>query len=85
MSFFNDLFKEIGVMQESEKLSVTVAFGKGAYVFGDYKILALTESEIVVMIKKKSYKIYGENLKIKTMSKGELLVEGKVDGAIKNG
>ena len=85
MSFFNEIFKEIGISNLSENLSFSVVFGKACYVFGDYKILALTESEIVVMIKKKSYKIYGENLKIKTMSKGELLVEGKVDGAIKNG
>jgi len=84
MSFFNDFFREIGVMQESEKLSVTLVFGKGAYVFGDYKILALTESEIVVLVKKKAYKIFGQNLKIKTMSKGELVIVGRVDGAMKN-
>ena len=85
MSFFNEIFKEIGISNLSENLSFSVVFGKACYVFGDYKILALTENEIVVMAKKKSYKIYGDNLKIKTMSKGELVVEGKVDGAVRNG
>lgn len=84
MSFFNDFFTEIG-FNSSERLAVTVVFGKGAYVFGAYKILALAESEIVVLVKKKYYKIFGENLKIKTMSKGEMVIVGNVVGATENG
>jgi hypothetical protein len=84
MSFFNDFFNEIG-FNSSERLAVTVVFGKGAYVFGAYKILALAESEIVVLVKKKYYKIFGEKLKIKTMSKGEMVIVGNVVGATENG
>lgn len=84
MSFFNDFFSEIG-FNSSERLAVTVVFGKGAYVFGAYKILALAESEIVVLVNKKYYKIFGENLKIKTMSKGEMVIVGNVVGATENG
>ena len=83
MSFFNTFFKELGVTQDKNNIAISVIFGKGAMLVCDYKILSLEEYEVVVQVNKMNIKIYGEKLKIKTMSKGELVVLGNVFGVTK--
>lgn len=83
MSFFNAIFKELGVGDDKENIMISVVIGKGAMLVSDYKILSFEDYEIVVLVNKISLKIYGEKLKIKTIAKGELVVSGNVVGVAK--
>lgn len=83
MSFFNAIFKELGVGDDKENIMISVVIGKGAMLVSDYKILSFEDYEIVVLVNKISLKIYGEKLKIKTIAKGELVVSGNVVGVTK--
>ena len=83
MSFFNSFLKEIGISDLENKTSCSMVFGKAAMIVGVYKIVSMQEYEIVVCVEKINYKIWGNNLKIKTMSKGEIIISGNVVGVCK--
>ena len=83
MSFFNAIFKELDISEDKNNIMISTIIGKGAMLVCDYKILSFEDYEIVVLVNKISLKIYGEKLKIKTMSKGELVVSGNVVGVAK--
>lgn len=83
MSFFNAIFKELDIIEDKNNIMISTIIGKGAMLVCDYKILSFEDYEIVVLVNKISLKIYGEKLKIKTMSKGELVVSGNVVGVVK--
>ena len=83
MSFFNAIFKELDISEDKNNIMISTIIGKGAMLICDYKILSFEDYEIVVLVNKISLKIYGEKLKIKTMSKGELVVSGNVVGVVK--
>ncbi|MBE5755564.1 MAG: hypothetical protein E7341_02640 [Clostridiales bacterium] len=83
MSFFNAIFKELDISEDKNNIMISTIIGKGAMLVCDYKILSFEDYEIVVLVNKISLKIYGEKLKIKTMSKGELVVSGNVVGVVK--
>ena len=83
MSFFNAIFKELDISEDKNNIMISTIIGKGAMLVCDYKILSFEDYEIVVLVNKISLKIYGEKLKIKTMSKGELVISGNVVGVVK--
>ena len=83
MSFFNAIFKELDIIEDKNNIMISTIIGKGAMLVCDYKILSFEDYEIVVLVNKITLKIYGEKLKIKTMSKGELVVCGNVVGVAK--
>lgn len=78
MSFFYDVFAALGVDEISNNLSINFVENKGMVVVGKFKILTLNDSLVQIKSNKNLIKIEGENLMIKTVSKGELVIVGKV-------
>ena len=84
MSFFYDVLKEFEVEDFSQCTSINYIENKGAVVVGNFKILTLNDSLICLKSQKNLIQIEGENLSLKTISKGEIVVVGKIF-LIKNG
>lgn len=78
MSFFYDLMKCFNISDISSKITLTFVLGVGLAVVGKVKILNLSEEEIVVGNKKQKIIISGNDLIIKSVSKGEVIIGGSV-------
>ena len=78
MSFFYDVFSALGIDDISNNLSINFVEEKGIVVVGNFKILTLNDELLQLKTKKNLIKIKGENLAMKTVSKGEIVVMGKV-------
>jgi len=78
MSFFYDFFDEITSIDDTDNLKLTYVQNKGVVVVGKFKILTLNDELIILKIKKDKNEIKGENLMIKSISKGEIAVFGRV-------
>ena len=78
MSFFNDIFHEFGLDDGVENLTISYVEDKGVYVVGNFKVLTFNDQIINLKAKKRLIEIQGENLAIKSISKGELIVFGKI-------
>ena len=83
MSFFNDFLQSVSVDDVKNKICCDLIFGKSLRVLGDFKINALYEDEILLGFGKVQVKILGNELKIVTLSKGELEVAGNVNGVVR--
>ena len=78
MSFFCELFDYFKVDNVDNVLSLSMILGVGLVVVGKLKIVSLGESKIVLESKNRKVLIEGNNLNIKSISKGELVVAGDV-------
>ena len=57
--------------------------GYGVKISANFKVESLEENEIILKCKKERIKVFGKNLKVLTLSKGEIEISGKVDGVLK--
>lgn len=80
MSFFNEFFESISLDSDDNKIYCNLVLGVGVRVFGKLKIDTMQETEIVLKNKKERIRIYGKNLNIASMSKGEVEIEGIIQG-----
>ena len=78
MSFFYDDLSIFNIKDLGENLSIHYIENYGLTVVGNIKISDFSEEIIVIKKKQKTIKIVGENLTIKTMSKGEVVISGKI-------
>lgn len=78
MSFFNEVFDEICEVDDTKSLKLSYVENKGIIAVGKIKILTLNEDLIVLKNQKNLVTIEGESLMIKTVSKGEIAILGKV-------
>ena len=78
MSFFNELFEDLDIKQVSDNLSIRYEQNVGIGVIGNFKILTLNEQNIWLKTSNGLVQIEGENLSVKTMTKGELIIKGKI-------
>ena len=79
MSFFYDVFSDLSASKDLKDLSINMIVGKGLLIEGEFKILSLNENLISIKTSRKIVEISGENLTIKTMSMGELAVQGIIN------
>ena len=78
MSFFCDFLKYFDVSDISLKTTITTIVGVGVAVVGNLKIKDIQDEFIMLSSKKESVKIYGQNLKVRSISKGEIVIEGNI-------
>lgn len=78
MSFFYDFIKEMKVSDLKSETLLTFVVDKGFKIIGKIKIELLEETKIVFKVNNKCITVFGEDFHMKTVSKGELLVLGKV-------
>lgn len=84
MSFFYDCLKNFDLDELGEKIYVSLIVDVGVVVVGDLKIDEFSENEIVLKNKHNVIVVSGENIKIKSLAKGEFVIQGKIQN-IKSG
>ncbi len=78
MSFFYDLLNYFKVDDFSSKTSISIIVGVGLMIVGNIKILNLSDEDLKFQSGKDIIEIVGENLKLRSVSKGEIIIEGKI-------
>ena len=78
MSFFYDFLKYFDLKNLDASTTVTLIVGVGAVIIGKIKIKDISENQIRVTSKKNVISVTGENLNIKSISKGELVIGGNI-------
>lgn len=78
MSFFCDLMKSFNIDDLKNETTLSMILGVGIMIVGNIKIQTLGEEQIVVSSKKQKIEITGTDLKIKSMTKGEIVVGGNI-------
>lgn len=78
MSFFYDFLKYFDLKNLDASTTVTLIVGVGAVIIGKIKIKDISENQIRVTSKKNIISVTGENLNIKSISKGELVIGGNI-------
>ena len=78
MSFFDDILKNFELKNFVDEIVVTLVVGVGIMVVGNIYVSDFATDEILISFKNERYKIIGNNLKLKSMSKGEIIVVGDV-------
>ena len=78
MSFFCDLLNYLKLKDIKEDVLISFIPKKGVVIYGDLIIKNITENELTFFFKKEEIIIAGENLKIDMISKGEVVVSGKI-------
>lgn len=83
MSFFYDFLENVSVGGLKNELMVSIVLGYKIMVGGNFKIKTLSDDFVEIEHKKINYKIIGEELKIESLSKGEIVVLGNVFGFVR--
>ena len=78
MSFFYDFLDYFKIEDASDKTTLLTFVGVGMVIVGKVSIADLSDSFVELKSDKEKILIYGENLLIKSISKGEVVIEGKV-------
>ena len=78
MSFFNDLFDDLGVCDWQQKLIINCVEDEGLVISGVFKILIINSEIVSIKTSQKIIDIEGENLMLKTLAKGEITVHGTI-------
>lgn len=78
MSFFCDFLKEISFNDMLNCVGVSLVLHKGVMIVGEIKLTNFSETKIQFKAFNEDLVICGCNLKIKSISKGEIIVEGDV-------
>ena len=78
MSFFYDFLKYFDIKDIDAKTTITTIVGYGVILIGKIKIKNIDENEISIISNREKIMLYGTELTIKSISKGELVVAGKI-------
>ena len=78
MSFFNDFLEHFKIEQTGENVSISIILGVGLVIVGKCKVLDFSDKNILIKLKQNKLLIAGDGLNIDTMSKGEIVVSGKL-------
>ena len=79
MSFFCDVLNYFKLNDINDKVLISLIPGNGVVVYGNFKIKDVSENNMVLCSKKDNVFIAGENLKISTITKGELVLSGLIN------
>ena len=85
MSFFYDVLNVFDISDLNNELIVSLVVGVGVRIFGDVLMESFSDNEIILKYNKKSYKCFGSDLKIKSISRGEIFIKGNVVGFVEGG
>lgn len=83
MSFFSEILDLSIADSIKDEIAVELVMGTSVRIIGKLKIDNMTSDEIVLKNKKNKVKIFGTNLNICSMAKGEMEIEGNVSGVVR--
>ena len=83
MSFFSDFFDLVKVEEVKNQICCDMVFGKKIRLVGNFKIDLMADNEIVLKVNKIKYRIFGTDLTIFSISKGEMEIVGNISGVVK--
>ena len=83
MSFFNDFLLDLGIDDIDRELYCSLVFNRAAKLVGNIKIEQMSSNEIVLKCKKELIRVHGQDLVVKSLSKGEIDITGKIFGVTK--
>ena len=78
MSFFYDFLNYFKIDRLGDSVAVSMIFDKGLALIGNIKISHFSNKSIEILSNNAKISVLGENLKIKSMSKGEIFLSGKI-------
>lgn len=78
MSFFNDFLDSFSSELHSKKVVFTFVFDVGLMVVGDVRLKDVTADLIQIISGYNEFFVYGHDLVIKSIAKGEMLISGKI-------
>lgn len=78
MSFFNDFLKYFDINDINSKTTITEILGHGVIIVGKIKINDIQEDSISLISGRDKIDIFGRELKIKSISKGEIVIAGNI-------
>ena len=78
MSFFYDFLEYFSIADLNTKTTVTMIVGVGAMIMGNLRLSDIQENSITFVSNKDKIFIIGEELKIKSISKGEVVIAGNI-------
>ena len=76
MSFFNDFLNSFNMSGMINETKISIILGVGINVVGAIKIIDFSDIKIKFLSNKNIVEIEGVDLKIKSISKGEILISG---------
>lgn len=82
MSFFNDIYECFKISEPSQKITISLVLGEGLVAVGNFKIDSVDSDKILLKSKTQSATICGRDLLIRSASRGELVLSGKVSDII---
>lgn len=77
--FENEVEKQSGVNDFGSGFSIECVDGKVIHVSGHKKVLSFSKTEVLLLVKKNCICVLGNQLQIKEMRKGEILIVGDID------
>lgn len=80
MSFFYDCLNDLNIKNDDANLKVLMVLNKGICIEGKFNIVNFDDLEVVINVQKNNFKIIGQDLKIKSVSKYEIVITGNVLG-----
>ena len=83
MSFFSDFLESTDISDAKNEVSCEIVFGKYLHIVGKLKIDNMTSCEIILRNKRDLIKIIGKDLIVSSVAKGEIEVQGQVDGVFR--
>lgn len=78
MSFFYDFLDYFKINDLNEKVSVFAVLGVGIVIMGKFTIINLEEEVIELKSGKSFISVHGENMQVKSISRGEIVLSGKL-------
>lgn len=78
MSFINDFLEYFKVDEINDKILVLNVLGIGMMITGKFDISEISETQVELKTKSENLLIVGENLQIKSLSKGEIYLSGNI-------
>lgn len=79
MSFFYDFLDYFKIDDISKNIAIMAVLGKGVMIVGKLEITNIGDDFIEIKSGKDKVCISGKNLIVKTLSKGEILLSGKIE------
>ena len=84
MSFFYDFLDYFKTYDLKSETQITIVFGVGMMIVGNIKLILSDDCEMLIESGGKAIKICGDNLKIKSVAKGEMIIEGNITSVYKD-
>ena len=78
MSFFNEILKNFNINSITNEIMFNMVVGVGVSIVGSVDLVDFDTEKISVDFGKKKFQITGSDMKIESISRGEIIIVGNV-------